>query len=64
MSEEYQEGYERIYPTAETENYLKYFNEPRYFNLLLQAWEEKYAKNREAGRQRLKELALKKHHLL
>jgi len=56
--------FERIFPTADSHRYFKYFEKPRYYNLLLAAWEQKYSgENREAGRQVLHKLCANKHHL-
>lgn len=41
---------ERIFPTSTTHNYLQYFESPRYYNRLFDAWEHKYAKKRSDGK--------------
>jgi len=54
----------RIFPTEQTHTYHKFLEKPRYYNLLLSAWEQRYSGiNREAGRSLLEELCLAKHHL-
>lgn len=43
----------RIFPTLKTQKYFKYFVQPRYYNMLLDAWEERYGmeiKTRKVGR--------------
>lgn len=40
--------FERIFPTANSYKYLN-FMEARYYNRLFDAWEHKYASNREEG---------------
>ncbi|XP_067624720.1 tubulin polyglutamylase ttll-4 isoform X2 [Eurosta solidaginis] len=40
---------ERIFPTPDTHTYLKYIDNPRYYNRLLDAWETRYANFREQG---------------
>ncbi|CAG9832568.1 unnamed protein product [Diabrotica balteata] len=41
-------GFERIFPTQQSHRYL-HFMEPRYYNRLFDAWEERYGHQREAG---------------
>lgn len=54
----------RIFPTDQTHKYHKFLEKPRYYNLLLNAWEQRYSGiNREAGRTLLEGLCLSKHHL-
>merc|ERR1719228_2148038 len=54
----------RIFPTENTHKYFKFMEKPRYYNLLLSAWEQRYGGiNREAGRSVLEELCIAKHHL-
>jgi len=54
----------RIFPTNQTHKYLRFMDKPRYHNLLLSAWEQRYnGINREAGRTVLEKLCLAKHHL-
>ncbi|XP_060658802.1 tubulin monoglutamylase TTLL4 isoform X1 [Drosophila nasuta] len=54
---------ERIFPTPGTHTFLPYFENARYYNRLLDAWETKYAKNREAGIALLSRLCKEKYHL-
>jgi len=49
--------FRRVFPSADSSKYLKYFDKPRYFNLLLDAWEQKYKDNRLEGIKRLSSLA-------
>jgi len=54
----------RIFPTENTHKYFKFLEKPRYYNLLLNAWEQRYSGiNREAGRSVLEGLCIAKHHL-
>jgi hypothetical protein len=54
----------RIFPTENTHKYFKFLEKPRYYNLLLSAWEQRYGGiNREAGRSVLEQLCIAKHHL-
>lgn len=55
--------FSRIFPTQDTHKYFKYFSQPRYYNLLLDAWEQKYGDCRSAGIDRLERLCLEKVHL-
>lgn len=55
--------FEKIFPTATSHEYLQYFEVPRYYNLLLDAWEDKYSMNRELGIARLRKLCETKYHL-
>ncbi|XP_017013100.2 tubulin polyglutamylase ttll-4 [Drosophila takahashii] len=54
---------ERIFPTAGTHVYLRYVENARYYNRLLDAWETKYAKNREMGIALLSRYCRDKYHL-
>ena len=53
----------RIFPTPDTHRYFKYFQQPRYYNLLMDAWEHSYGDCRPAGIDRLERLCLDKVHL-
>merc|ERR1719382_2132421 len=54
----------RIFPTASSHRYFKFMEKPRYHNLLLSAWEQKYSGlERETGRSLLESLCRSKHHL-
>ncbi|XP_017046303.1 tubulin polyglutamylase TTLL4 [Drosophila ficusphila] len=54
---------ERIFPTNGTHIYLRYVENARYYNRLLDAWETKYAKNREVGIALLSRYCRDKYHL-
>ena len=47
-------NFEMIFPTAGGHRYLKYFDQPRYYNHLLIAWERKFGGNRVKGWARLR----------
>ena len=49
-------SFERIFPTSQTRKYLKYFETPRYYNLLLNEWITKYHRMEERGIMKFKEL--------
>jgi hypothetical protein len=54
----------RIFPAHDThERYAKFFQQPRYYNLLIDAWEHKYGDCRHAGIDRLEQLCQEKVHL-
>lgn len=55
--------FEKIFPTANSYEYLQYFDVPRYYNMLFDAWEVKYADNRSEGIMRLQKLCQQKYHL-
>ncbi|XP_076235037.1 tubulin monoglutamylase TTLL4 [Calliopsis andreniformis] len=55
--------FEKIFPTSNTYQYFKFFDEIRYYNLLLDAWEHEYANDRVEGIERLRKLCKKKRHL-
>lgn len=42
-------NFTRIFPSKYSSKYLKYFEKPKYYNLLLDAWENKYNHNRNEG---------------
>ncbi|XP_017075690.2 LOW QUALITY PROTEIN: tubulin polyglutamylase ttll-4 [Drosophila eugracilis] len=54
---------ERIFPTSGTHIYLRYVENARYYNRLLDAWETKFAKNREMGIALLSRYCRDKYHL-
>ncbi|BFF96252.1 tubulin polyglutamylase TTLL4 [Drosophila madeirensis] len=54
---------ERIFPTSGTHIYLRYIENARYYNRLLDAWETKYSKNRELGIALLSRYCKDKYHL-
>lgn len=45
--------FKRVFPSSSSSKYLKYLDKPRYYNLLLDAWEQKYLDNRVEGISRL-----------
>ncbi|XP_067843149.1 tubulin polyglutamylase TTLL4 isoform X3 [Heptranchias perlo] len=55
--------FERIFPCRFSSRYLRFFDQTRYFNILLDLWEQKYGQNREAGIDVLKELSYRGVHL-
>lgn len=57
--------FEKIFPNIVSHQYLQYFDVPRYYNMLLDAWENKYGNynNREEGISRLQKLCKTKYHL-
>ena len=56
------ETFERIFPTASTGHYLAYTS-TNYYDLLLLAWEKRYAGCRQDGRDRVAQLTAKGVHL-
>ncbi|XP_075037127.1 tubulin monoglutamylase TTLL4 isoform X2 [Mixophyes fleayi] len=50
--------FERVFPSPISSRYLRFFEQPRYFNILTNQWEQKYFDNRERGRDLLKNLCL------
>ncbi|KAK2711574.1 tubulin monoglutamylase TTLL4-like isoform X2 [Artemia franciscana] len=56
-------NFRKIFPTPESHRYLKYMEYPRYFNLLLDAWENKYSTNRRQGLKLLDSFCCKGIHL-
>jgi len=57
------EGFSRIFPGPNTYTYFPYFENPRYYNMLFDAWESKYGDNRIAGVERLIQLCHNRVHL-
>ncbi|XP_014298226.1 tubulin monoglutamylase TTLL4 [Microplitis demolitor] len=55
--------FERIFPNKHSHPYLDLFDVPRYYNMLLDAWEDKYGDNREEGIALLQKLCGEKMHL-
>ncbi len=55
--------FSRIFPTQETHKYFQFFAQPRYYNVLYDAWEQRYGDCRSAGIDRLAQLCLEKVHL-
>ncbi|KAL0819085.1 hypothetical protein ABMA28_008355 [Loxostege sticticalis] len=54
---------ERVFPTHETHKYLAYLAGPRYYNRLFDAWEARYADNRQPGLELLRNLCEIGYHL-
>ncbi|XP_013413702.1 tubulin polyglutamylase TTLL4-like [Lingula anatina] len=48
--------FERIFPGPDTGTYLRFFEQPRYYNLLLHQWISRFHDNQEAGRDILESL--------
>ncbi|XP_047011881.1 tubulin polyglutamylase TTLL4 isoform X2 [Ictalurus punctatus] len=55
--------FERIFPSPASSRYLRFFEQPRYLNLLLNQWEQKYSQNRSKGIELLRSLCQKRVHL-
>lgn len=55
--------FEKVFPTKKSHGYLDFFDVPRYYNLLIDAWENKYSDNRIRGITLLRKLCLDKFHL-
>ncbi|XP_063611514.1 tubulin monoglutamylase TTLL4-like isoform X1 [Penaeus indicus] len=53
----------RIFPTAETSPYFGFMDKPRYYNRLMDAWENAYGSCREKALERLEALCKEKFHL-
>ncbi|XP_014600691.1 PREDICTED: tubulin polyglutamylase TTLL4-like [Polistes canadensis] len=56
--------FEKIFPTCNTYEYFKYFDNVSYYNMLLDAWEHTYGNDRLQGIDRLRKLCEKKYHLI
>ncbi|XP_052753963.1 tubulin monoglutamylase TTLL4-like isoform X4 [Galleria mellonella] len=54
---------QRVFPTAHSYKYLPYLAGPRYYNRLFDAWETRYAANREPGIELLRNLCDIGYHL-
>nr|CAD7460643.1 unnamed protein product [Timema tahoe] len=54
----------RIFPTPDTYHYHEFFEAPRYYNMMLDAWETKYHKNRQEGINLLESLCSQRRHLV
>ncbi|XP_037808642.1 probable beta-tubulin polyglutamylase isoform X3 [Lucilia sericata] len=54
---------ERIFPTPDTHRYLKFIEHPRYYNRLLDAWENRYGHCREKGIELLRSYCTDNYHL-
>ncbi|KAM4024826.1 tubulin monoglutamylase TTLL4 isoform 2-T2 [Anomaloglossus baeobatrachus] len=54
--------FERVFPSAISSRYLRFFEQQRYFNILTNQWEQKYYGSREKGQELLRRLCLKNVH--
>lgn len=54
---------ERIFPTQDTHKFLKFIENPRYYNRLLDAWEHRYGQCRLTGIDLLRTFCKDKYHL-
>ncbi|KAM6077653.1 tubulin monoglutamylase TTLL4 isoform 2-T3 [Theristicus caerulescens] len=54
--------FERVFPTHISMRYLRFFEQPRYFNILLTQWELKYYLNKHKGLELLKNWCVKGYH--
>ncbi|XP_060732719.1 tubulin polyglutamylase TTLL4 [Tachysurus vachellii] len=55
--------FERVFPSPASFRYLRFFEHPRYLNILLNHWEQKYYLNRREGIELLRNLCQKRVHL-
>lgn len=56
-------GFDKIFPTKDTHSYHKFFDNVRYYNKLLDAWEYTYGSDKTRGISRLQKLCDKEFHL-
>ncbi|NXX36804.1 TTLL4 polyglutamylase, partial [Nicator chloris] len=54
--------FERVFPSHISMRYLRFFEQPRYFNILVTQWELKYRLNRHKGLELLKNWCVKGYH--
>ncbi|NXO04899.1 TTLL4 polyglutamylase, partial [Rhinopomastus cyanomelas] len=54
--------FERVFPTHISMRYLPFFEQPRYFNILVTQWELKYYLNKHKGLELLKKWCVKGYH--
>ncbi|OXB69196.1 hypothetical protein ASZ78_011316 [Callipepla squamata] len=54
--------FERVFPTHISMRYLRFFEQPRYFNILVTQWELKYYLNKHKGLELLKKWCVKGYH--
>ncbi|XP_073503466.1 tubulin monoglutamylase TTLL4 isoform X2 [Phyllobates terribilis] len=54
--------FERVFPSAISSRYLRFFEQQRYFNILTNQWEQKYYGSREKGQELLRSLCLMNYH--
>uniref|UniRef100_A0A8C1KN40 Tubulin polyglutamylase TTLL4-like n=1 Tax=Cyprinus carpio TaxID=7962 RepID=A0A8C1KN40_CYPCA len=55
--------FERVFPSHASSRYLRFFEQPRYLNILLNQWEQKYWLNRSRGINLLRDFCEKRVHL-
>uniref|UniRef100_W5LBV0 Tubulin tyrosine ligase-like family, member 4 n=1 Tax=Astyanax mexicanus TaxID=7994 RepID=W5LBV0_ASTMX len=55
--------FERVFPSPTSSRYLRFFEHPRYLNILLNQWEQKFCQNRSKGIEQLRSLCQRKVHL-
>uniref|UniRef100_A0A673NNS9 Tubulin polyglutamylase TTLL4-like n=1 Tax=Sinocyclocheilus rhinocerous TaxID=307959 RepID=A0A673NNS9_9TELE len=55
--------FERVFPSHASSRYLRFFEQPRYLNILLNQWEQTYWLNRSKGINLLRDLCEKRVHL-
>lgn len=55
--------FERVFPSHASSRYLRFFEQPRYLNILLNQWEQKYWLSRSKGINLLRDLCEKRVHL-
>ncbi|XP_075238158.1 uncharacterized protein LOC142334209 isoform X2 [Lycorma delicatula] len=56
-------NFQKIFPTANTYHYMQFFEAPRYYNMLFDAWETQFHNDRSKGVQLLENLCQKQVHL-
>lgn len=56
-------NFEKIFPTAQSYPYLKFFKVERYYDRLLDAWENRYSDHRAEGIKRLRKYCEQMRHL-
>lgn len=54
---------ERIFPNADTYKFLEFIENPRYYNRLVDAWENRYVDDRDSGIELLRKLCAEGYHL-
>ena len=42
-------NFQRVFPNHTSHKYLRYFEQPRYYNLLVDAWTQQYHRNENDG---------------
>ncbi|ROJ66278.1 Tubulin polyglutamylase TTLL4 [Anabarilius grahami] len=55
--------FERVFPSHASSRYLRFFEQPRYLNILLNQWEQKYWLSKSKGINLLRDLCEKRVHL-